>query len=246
MAQPQLMDQVVLVTGGGSGIGLGIARALAAEGCRVVITGRTEATLKKAVAETAATRLIQYRVCDVANRGQVQQTFEWLAREVGPIDILVNSAGINVPKRMFSDMDPADFDRVMGVNATGTFNCMHSAISVMRPRQRGLIINIVSVAGRRTLLLAGLPYVASKFAAAAMGNFANMELAKEGIRVTNVFPGEANTPILDKRPAPPPADKRETMIQPEDVGAAVVMVAKLPARAIVPELVITPAYMILD
>ncbi len=241
-----LSGKVVLVTGGAGGIGLGIAKAFAAEGCRVAIAGTTEKNLIKA-AESAGTQSpLLWRTCDITDRDQVAQLFQWLGDKLGPADILVNSAGINIADRMMSNIDPAQFDRVMAVNTTGTFNCIHAALPAMREKGSGLIVNISSVAGKRALLLAGLPYCVSKFATSALGTFLNQEECGNGIRVTNVYPGETNTPILDKRPTPPPPEKRAKMLQPEDIAACVVTIAKLPDRAVVPELVITPPHMMLD
>lgn len=227
-------------------MGLAVAHALAAEGCMVAISGRTEASLKKAAESAKSGGPIRWKPCDVADRNEVNALFKWLESELGPPDILVNGAGINVANRMMANVDPADFDRIMAANTTGTFNCIHAALPKMRERQRGLIINIVSLAGKRSLKLAGLPYVASKFAQAAIGTFVNQEAALEGVRVTNLYPGETNTPIIDRRAEPPPQDQRAKMLQPEDIAHCAVMIAKLPPRAIVPELVVTPPYMIPD
>jgi NAD(P)-dependent dehydrogenase (short-subunit alcohol dehydrogenase family) len=234
-----LKDRAALVVGGAGGIGLGIAQALAAEGCRVAVADISPEALEKATADGT----LKGHTCDVTDRGQVTELFEWFSREVGAIDILVNSAGINVGNRMMANIDPADFDRVMAVNTTGTFNCIHAALPVMREKHAGLIVNIVSLAGMRAMLLAGAPYCVSKFATGALGTFVNLEEAANGIKVTNIYPGETNTPIIDKRPSPPPPEKRAQMVQPEDIAACVVAVAKLPPRAVVPELVITPPHM---
>jgi len=241
-----LSGKVVLVTGGAGGIGLGIAKAFAAEGCRVAIAGTTEKNLIKAAESAGAQSPLLWRICDIADRDQVAQLFQWLGDELGTVDILVNSAGINIANRMMSNIDPAEFDRVMDVNTTGTFNCIHAVLPAMREKGSGLIVNISSVAGKRAMLLAGLPYCVSKFATSALGTFLNQEECANGIRVTNVYPGETNTPILDKRPTPPPPEKRAKMLQPEDIAACVVTIAKLPDRAVVPELVITPPHMMLD
>ncbi len=241
-----LSGKVVLVTGGAGGIGLGIAKAFAAEGCRVAIASTTEKNLIKAAESAGAQSPLLWRTCDITDRDQVAQLFQWLGDELGSADILVNSAGINIANRMMSNIDPAEFDRVMAVNTTGTFNCIHAALPAMREKGSGLIVNISSVAGKRALLLAGLPYCVSKFATSALGTFLNQEECGNGIRVTNVYPGETNTPILDKRPTPPPPEKRAKMLQPEDIAACVVTIAKLPDRAVVPELVITPPHMMLD
>lgn len=242
----KLDGKKALVTGGGSGIGLGIAKALAAEGCAVVIAGRNDETLKRAAASVEGGSPLLYKACDVTCRDDVGSLFAWLDEEVGPIDILVNSAGTNVANRMMESVDPNEFDQVMGANLTGTFNTIHVALPGMRRRGAGLIVNVVSVAGRRSMKLAGMPYCVSKAAQAALGTFVSQEAAEDGVRVTSIFPGETNTPIVDRRPEPPPAERRAQMLQPEDIAQCVVMVAKLPPRAVVPELVITTPYMILD
>ncbi len=238
----ELQHKIALVTGGASGIGLAIAKALAAEGCKVALTGRNAGTLQAA---TQAAGTMIGHACDVSQREQVTELFEWLSTGLGSIDILVNSAGINVAQRMMADLDPEDFDRVMAVNTTGTYNCIQAALPVMRAKKEGLIVNIVSVAGKRNMLLAGMPYCVSKFATAALGTFVNLEEAANGIKVTNIYPGETNTPLVDQRPSPPPPERRAQMLQPEDVAACVTTIAKLPARAVVPELVITPPHMMI-
>jgi NAD(P)-dependent dehydrogenase (short-subunit alcohol dehydrogenase family) len=234
-----LKDKATLVVGGAGGIGLGIATALAAEGCRVAIADCSQEALDKATTDGR----MRGRDCDATDRRQVTELFEWFGRELGSIDILVNSAGVNVGNRMMANIDPVDFDRVMAVNTTATFNCIHGALPIMREKKSGLIVNVVSLAGLRVMALAGMPYCVSKFATGALGTFVNLEEAGNGIKVTNLYPGETNTPIVDKRPTPPPPEKRAQMLQPEDIAACVVMVAKLPPRAVVPELVITPPHM---
>jgi len=240
-----LKGKIVLVVGGAGGIGLGIGKALAAEGCRVALADADEEGLAKAAKTASTGPEFVWRTCDITDRGQVSKLFQWLGDELGPADILVNSAGINVANRMMSNIDPADFDRMMEINTTGTFNCIHAALPGMRQRGAGLIVNIVSLAGKRVMSLAGLPYCVSKFATGALGTFVNLEECGNGIKVTNIYPGETNTPIVDKRPTPPPPEKRAQMLQPEDIAACVVTIAKLPARAVVPELVITPPHMML-
>jgi NAD(P)-dependent dehydrogenase (short-subunit alcohol dehydrogenase family) len=237
-----LKDKTALVTGGGSGIGLGIARALAREGCRVAITGRNARKLEEAAARFDGRPAILARACDVADRADVERLFAWLHEQFGPLDILVTSAGINVPKRRMADLVPADWDRVLAINATGTYNCMYAALPGMRKRRAGLIVNISSIAGKRALRLAGPAYVASKFAATGLGTAVGLEERANGIRVTNIYPGEVNTPILAQRPEPVPPEKLAQMVMPEDIAACVVTIAKLPDRVLVPELVITPLY----
>jgi NAD(P)-dependent dehydrogenase (short-subunit alcohol dehydrogenase family) len=241
----ELNGKVVLVAGGAGGIGLGIAKALAKEGCKVAISDISKEAIGHAIKDAGPDITMLGRTCDITDRKQVAQLFQWLGDELGAIDILVNSAGINIANRMMSNIDPADFDRMLQINTTGTFNCIHAVLPIMRKKASGLIVNIVSLAGKRAMLLAGMPYCVSKFATGALGTFVNLEECGNGIKVTNIYPGETNTPIVDKRPTPPPPEKRAQMLQPEDIAACVITIAKLPARAIVPELIITPPHMMI-
>ena len=137
-------------------------------------------------------------------------------------------------------MQPEQWDQVLAINATGTYNCMYAVLPQMRERGDGLIININSIAGRRAAALGGVAYDASKFAMAALGIAVGNEDAKYGIRITNIYPGEVNTPILENRPVPVSDEHKASILQPEDVGEVVVTIASLPPRAHIPELVIKP------
>lgn len=236
----RLAGKTALVTGGGTGIGLGIAVALAREGARVGIAGRREETLRAAAASSTGHPPLLPRRCDVADLASVEALFAWAAAELGPIDILVNSAGVNVVRRRMAELSPEDWNTMLQVNATGAFYCIRAVLPQMRQRRDGLIVNISSIAGKRSSLLGGVGYSASKFAMTALGTTVGREEAEHNIRVTNIYPGEVETPILDLRPNPVSAEHRARILQPEDVGAAVVMIACLPPRANVPELVIKP------
>lgn len=238
----EIRGKRVLVTGGGSGIGLGIARALAAEGCRVAICGRNRERLEQAAAAWQGEPGILTRTCDVADRQSVRAMFDWIAGQLGGLDILVNSAGVNVARRTFDQLDPADWDKMLGTNASGAFNCLHFALPGMRRQGGGLVVNISSIAGKRASKLAGTGYCASKFAMTALGAAVGLEESEHGIHVTNIYPGEVNTPILAERPVPVPPEKRAKMLLPEDIAAMVVALAKLHPRARVHELVMTPLY----
>ena len=228
-----LTSRTAAVIGGGTGIGAAVAVALAEAGCRVTVGGRRQEPL-----ETVAKGhdSLAAATVDVADRQSVAAFFE----EVGEPDIVVNCAGINVAPRTLAEVSPEDFDRVLAINTTGVFNVLHFALPAMRRRGDGLVITVSSIAGLRALELAGAAYCASKFAVTCLGNYAGLECADDGVRVTNIHPGEVNTPILDQRPVPVSAERRAAMLQPQDVAAAVLMVARLPARAHVPDLTIKP------
>ncbi len=236
-----LAGKTALVTGGGTGIGAATALAFAAAGCRVAIAGRREDKLRETARRgPAGAAAIVVHAADVADRGDVARLVDWATRELGQIDILVNSAGVNIARRTMADLTPENWDLLMQVNATGPYNCMRAVLPQMRDRQDGLIINISSVAGKRANVLGGVAYNASKFAMTALGATVAQEERGNGIRVTNVYPGEVDTPILEQRPEPVSAEHRAKILQPGDVAAALLMIATLPPRAHVAEIVIKP------
>jgi NADP-dependent 3-hydroxy acid dehydrogenase YdfG len=110
----------------------------------------------------------------------------------------------------------------------------------MRERHSGTIVNIVSDAGLRANAKAGSAYVASKFGLAGLTESINAEERTQGIRACGIFPGDINTPLLEKRPTPPPADARVEMLQPEDIAECVWLAISLPPRAIVESLLVRP------
>lgn len=235
-----LKGRTALISGGGTGIGWAIAQALAGAGAQVVIGGRREGQLKEVAATWKKTPAIRYHRLNVSHRGSVHQWVDWAMNEFGQIDILVNSAGVNIKDRSMAVMDPNEWDRILSINATGTYNCMQAILPHMRDRKSGLIVNISSVSGKRPAALGGIAYNASKFAVTGLGLSAANEENVHGIRVTNVYPGEVNTPILEQRPTPVSEEHRQAILQPEDVGQLVLAIAMLPPRAHVPEIVIKP------
>ena len=236
----RLKEKHAVVTGGGTGIGLGIAQAFAAEGCRVVIAGRREDKLREAAAGWAGQPPLLYRAVDISDRKSVQELFAWANEQLGRIDILVNSAGVNIRTRSMAEMSPEQWDQVMAINATGAYNCMYAVLPQMRARRDGLIINVSSMAGKRALALGGVAYCASKFAMSALSTAVSNEDAPHGVRITSIYPGEVNTPILENRPEPVSAERKAAMLQPEDLGALALTIACLPPRAHVPEVIIKP------
>lgn len=249
LAEGALSGQVIVVSGGGSGIGLAIARTLAAAGGQVVVAGRREDVLRQAAesvqAELAAAGCstggsIAAMACDVTDRQSVQRLVDGVLEKFSQIDVLVCAAGVNIKRRTMSDMPPEEWDQVMAINASGPYNMMHAVLPGMRQRRDGLIINISSISGKRAYALGGIAYCASKFAATALGTAVGTEVAADGVRVTNVYPGEVDTPILAQRPSPVTEEHRQRMLQPQDVADMVLAICQLPPRAHVPEIIIKP------
>jgi NADP-dependent 3-hydroxy acid dehydrogenase YdfG len=234
--------QTALITGAGSGMGRAIALDLARAGVRVALVGRDPKKLDdtRAALGSDANRVLVLP-CDVADRAAVHALVNEALGEFGFLDILVCNAGINVAKRSLETLSPADWDRMIATNLTGAFNLVHFVLPSMRARRRGLVIQVASIASIRASVLGGAGYTASKFGQSGFGLCLHREERVHGIKSSVIYPGEVNTPILDARPVPVPAERREAILQPEDVAAAVRFLAELPSRAHVPELVITPA-----
>jgi NADP-dependent 3-hydroxy acid dehydrogenase YdfG len=236
----ELSEKTVVITGGGSGIGAAIAHAFAVEGARVIITGRHLDKLRQTAAAFKGQPAIEAHEVDVANRESVNRLFAWIAEKIGPVHILVNDAGVNIKNRTMEEMKPEQWDELLAINATGAYNCMYAVLPQMRHRRDGLIINISSTAGKRAWKLGGVGYSASKFAMTALSTAVANEVGPLGIRVTCICPGEVETPILENRPTPVTAEHRARILQPEDIAAAALLVAALPPRAHVFEMIIKP------
>ncbi len=244
MPGTELAGKIAWITGGGSGIGLAGALELARAGAHVVISGRTARTNEQALAEIQRRGSAEATLLDVCDKKAVAATVASIEQRHGRIDILVNSAGTNIGggKRNLATMTLEGWDEVVAANLSGLFYCCHAVIPGMRARRDGLIINVSSWAGRYASQLTGPAYNATKRAVIAVTESINIEECRNGIRATSILPGEVATPILEKRPVPPSAEERARMAQPEDLGAAILFVASLPARTCVNELIISPTW----
>ena len=238
MLAGSLENKVAWITGGGSGIGLAGAIELQQAGAKVVISGRSEATLKEATKRVKAEAI----ALDVGDKAQVARVAADIQKRHGRIDILVNSAGINLPQRNFRNVSAEGWDQIVAINLSGMFYCVHAVLPGMRERKDGLIINVSSWAGRYASTLTGPGYNATKHAVIALTESINLEECANGIRATSILPGEAATPILEKRPVPPTPEVRAKMLQPEDLGRTILFIATLPARACVNEIIVTPTW----
>jgi NADP-dependent 3-hydroxy acid dehydrogenase YdfG len=236
----QLQGKTALVTGGGSGIGLAVARAFLREGARVAISGRGEPRLAQAAKTLQGGDRLLTHAADVSDPGQVVELVRRVAERFGPVEILVNNAGLNVKERTFRELTPEVWRTMLGANLDGAFYCTRAVLPAMLERKDGVIVNISSVAGKRASPLGGAAYAASKFGMSALGLCLAAEEMTSGVRVSNIYPGEVDTPILEVRPQPVTEEHRRHILQPEDVAAAVLFVATLPPHVSVPELVIKP------
>jgi NADP-dependent 3-hydroxy acid dehydrogenase YdfG len=236
-----LKGKVAWITGGGSGIGLAGAMELAKAGAHVVISGRTAATNASALKQLQAVGSAEVLQLEVSDRKAVAKAAKDILGRHQHIDILINSAGTNLGKqRNLHNMSVEGWDEVVAINLSGLFYCCYAVLPAMRAQKDGLVINVSSWAGRYASTLTGPAYNATKRAVIALTESINAEECANGIRATSVLPGEVATPILEKRPVPPPREERERMLQAEDLGQTILYLASLPPRACVNELIISP------
>ena len=146
---------------------------------------------------------ISAKEADVTDRSSLDELFDWFDKEIGTLDILIHAAGINVAQRSMQELSPKEWDRLIQINLTGSYNVMRLTLERMRLKKKGLIILINSVAGKRSVPLGGIGYNASKFGMTGLGMGLAEEEKDNGIRITNLYPGEVNTPILNNRKVPP-------------------------------------------
>jgi len=234
---PGVSGKVVLITGGGSGVGQAAARLFAQLGARVAITGRDEAKLL-ATAEGAPGIFV--KAADVTHPASVAALVKAVTDALGRIDVLVNNAGTNIKARKMRELTVENWDKLVRTNLDGAFYCIREVLPQMLARKDGVIINVNSISGKRAYPLAGAGYAAGKFGLHAVAGCLAAEEVESGIRVSSIYPGEIDTPILEERPTPVTAEQRARILKPEDVAAAILFVAGLPPHVSVPELVIKP------
>ncbi|CAH1659198.1 NADP-dependent 3-hydroxy acid dehydrogenase YdfG [Hyphomicrobiales bacterium] len=238
-----LTGRIAWITGGGSGIGAAGARALAAAGAYVVVSGRREAALADVVAGiVAAGGAGEAAVVDVAHEGSVREVADRIAAAHGGIDILVASAGVNVPDRSFATLDPTAWTTLINVNLNGTMYAIQSVLPGMRARRDGLVIIVSSWVGRHPVLLGGPGYNAAKQAVVALSHSLNMEECGNGIRSSVIMPGEVATDHIMKRAVPPSPEELARLLSPDDVGQMIRVVAEMPPRVCVNEVLISPTW----
>ena len=238
-----LSGKIAWVTGAGTGIGKAGAIDLAKAGAHVVLSGPREAALKQTARAIARSKgKCSIVPLDVSDRAAVDAAAKAILKQHKRIDILVNSAGLNVPQRTFLDVKPEGWDQVININLNGTMYCVMAVLPQMRRRKDGLIINISSWAGKYIGKVTGPAYNASKFGVSALTETINAEEGANGIRACCICPAEVATPIMDRRPVPPSQKDRARMLQEEDLGATIAFVVGLPPRACINEIIISPTW----
>jgi NADP-dependent 3-hydroxy acid dehydrogenase YdfG len=235
--------KIAWITGGGTGIGLGGATALAKEGWHVVISGRRAEVLDKVVQDLRkAGGSVEALVLDVTDAAQVEKTAAAILASHGRIDLLVNSAGLNVANRSWADVTNASWDRVVDINLNGLLYCMRAVLPAMRAQREGTIINVASWAGRIVSKITGPAYTATKHAVVALTHSFNQEEFQHGLRACALSPGEVATDIMKQRPVPPTGEEMARMLQGEDLGRTIAFIATMPPHVCINEVLISPTW----
>jgi len=229
-------NKVAVITGGGSGIGLAIARVFAANGYSVVITGRDAKRLQSAAATISSDKKkVTCVACDVRNPVSVQKLFREVSKHHSTIDVLFNNAGIAHSLAPVDQLPVKTWKEVIDTNLTGTFLVTRAALPLMRAG--GTIVNNLSVAAVQPF--AGMAaYNASKFGALGFTHALREDLRKKGIRVLALLPGATDTEIWGQFWPDAPKEK---MISAETVAQAVLHAVSAPANTAIEEIRIGPA-----
>jgi NADP-dependent 3-hydroxy acid dehydrogenase YdfG len=235
------MDKTAIVTGAGSGVGRAIAVKLAQQSWRVAIVGRRSETLQETLhLAGAASPSLTPIECDIRDAAAVREVVRRITAALGFVEVLVNAAGTNVPRRSLEELALEDYEAMLATNLNGAYYCTQAVLPAMRSRGRGTIVNIVSDAGLQASAKAGPAYVMSKFGLAGLTQSINAEERSRGIRACAIFPGEIDTPLLDKRPQPPDAASRARMLQAADVADCAVFCINLPDHVTVEQMLVRP------
>jgi NADP-dependent 3-hydroxy acid dehydrogenase YdfG len=226
----------VWITGAGSGVGAAMARAFAAAGCTVALTGRRAAPLSALADALPGAMALP---CDVCDRAAMMRVADEIAARTGRLDALCDNAGLNIPNRRWAELNLDDWDRVLDVNVKGALNAIAAALPHMRAGGGGVMIHTSSWAGRFHSAVGGAAYGASKHALSDLSASLNDEEGANGIRSCALHPAEIATPLLAGRPGWDPSRDAE-IIQPEDMARAALFVARMNPNVAVHEITLAP------
>jgi len=231
-----LQNRLALITGGNRGIGLAIARALAGQGCDLVIAGRDQRTLARSGRELEKFRVKVFaQICDIRDPHSIDYLFTIVRGLRQPLDFLINNAGIAHPNRPVSDLPYPMWHEVIDTNLNGMFLVTQAALAIMK--RGSVIVNNLSISAER-VFPGSAAYTASKHGALGFTDTLREELRSKGIRVVALMPGATDTAIWNTLW---PQAPRRKMMSPETVAVAVVNALKLPENSTVERIVLMPA-----
>jgi NADP-dependent 3-hydroxy acid dehydrogenase YdfG len=238
-----LAGQLAFVTGASSGLGRATARALAGAGASVALVARSASDLAGVADEMRAHGHVALPLaCDLADANGLAETIRKARHELGPVRVLVNAAGTDVPGPV-SELSIDAWDRVVAVNLRAVFLLSRLAVPDMITAGQGTIVNVSSVAGKRGWANASA-YCASKFALTGFTQALGAEVRPHGVRACVVYPGAMATHwgtwSPEERPAQPSAGAAREALPPETVAEFIAWIASAPSHLVIDEAVVTP------
>jgi NADP-dependent 3-hydroxy acid dehydrogenase YdfG len=237
--------KVVWVTGAGTGIGRASAILLATRGHSLVLSGRRSGPLEETTAFARAARADADILCapaDLARRDEAESAVAATLSRHGRLDAVVGAAGVNVTKRMWSELSAEDMDHVLDGNLRSQMYTVAAALPAMRARRDGVFAIVSSIAGRVVGALSGPMYTTAKHGLTALSHAINVEECVNGIRACAIHPGEVDTPMLAQRPRKLSEAELATVLQPGDVAEVVRFVVETPAHVCINEIWVTPTH----
>ena len=192
----KLKKQVIIITGGSSGIGSQIALDVAKHGANVCIIGRDKNKINDVIKKSITQNIIGFK-CDITKEHEVEKTIEKIYKSFGRIDGLVNNAGINPSRNNAIKTSLKDWNETINTNLTGAFLCAKSTIPFMIKHKKGSIINISSVAGISALENRAA-YMSSKWGLVGLSSSLAIDFSTKNIRINTICPGYVETPLVNK------------------------------------------------
>lgn len=224
-----LAGKVCFISGGGSGIGKATTTMLLKEEAKVFVMELSEGNIAELEKDLGCENLVVFQG-DVTSEESVASAFAVCREKLGPVDIMLNNAGLGIPTPDISTTDLAVYQKMVDVNMTGVFLCSREALKDMKERKSGHILTVISMGGQRTN--AGAPlYCASKFGARGLNSGLADQILKEGIKVTDINPGPTNSNYWGDREVP-----REKFLSVEDVAEVIRFVVSAPEHMVIREI----------
>jgi NAD(P)-dependent dehydrogenase (short-subunit alcohol dehydrogenase family) len=233
MAQETLTGKIAVITGGARGIGFAVAERLLEEGSRVAFCAVHQASIDDATRRLSGKGEVLGVAADVSKPDDVRGLIETVVQKFGGVDILVNNAGIRT-YRSVMELDPSDWERMIGVNLSGVYYCTHAVLPIFKQRGGGDIVNISSLSSN-SAFAGGAGYNASKAGLNGLSDATYLDHRYDGVRVSQVMPGSTDTDFNG------PEGRADWKVAPEDIADAVVMVLRAPRRTTISRVDVKPS-----
>jgi NADP-dependent 3-hydroxy acid dehydrogenase YdfG len=237
----KIENKVIVITGASSGIGEATANLLASRGAKVVVGARRTERLEKLVADiTAKGGAARFRAVDVTRRTDVQALVDFAKAEFGPVDVLINNAGV-MPLSLMTDMQTYEWDRMIDVNIRGVLHGIAAVLPDMKARRSGQIVNVASI-GAHLVVPTAAVYCATKYAVWAISEGLRQE--NPDVRVTTISPGvvatELGHDITDEATKGALTEWRKTSLTPDAIARAIAFAVEQPDDVDVNEVIVRP------